>query len=178
MIFYLQQIAANMLSELLYVILGGKGTIGYSLLIHLGVCLKVHHPIFILSRIRRYFLTSYGCQKHTTAHARTHTNNLFHYVRYSALSARSFCGEGVCSLWLSKPTFYISFEKVLAFRSLPWFERLVASLSPWRYGFEPWPVHVRLLVDTVALARTGLLPSTSAFASYNNPTDSPCSYSS
>ena len=41
-------------------------------------------------------------------------------------------------------------------RAVPWLRRLVAGLSPRRPGFDPGPVHVRFVVDKVALGQVFL----------------------
>jgi hypothetical protein len=38
-------------------------------------------------------------------------------------------------------------------QAVPWLRRLVASLSPRRPGFDPGSVHVRFVVDKVALGQ-------------------------
>jgi hypothetical protein len=38
-------------------------------------------------------------------------------------------------------------------RALSWVRRLVAGLSPWRFGFDPGSVHVGFVVDKVALGQ-------------------------
>jgi hypothetical protein len=42
---------------------------------------------------------------------------------------------------------------VIEIKTVPWFRRLVAGLSPWKPGFDPGSVHVGFVVDNVALGQ-------------------------
>lgn len=41
----------------------------------------------------------------------------------------------------------------------PWHGRLVTGLSPWSPGFDPWSVHVAIVVDEVVLAQVSIIPA-------------------
>jgi hypothetical protein len=56
-----------------------------------------------------------------------------------------------------EPNFPLLFREVMyVYKGVPWLRRLVAGLSPRRLGFDPGSVHVRFVVDKVALGQVFL----------------------
>jgi hypothetical protein len=68
----------------------------------------------------------------------------------------------------SSPTYFSIFPSM----AVPWLRRLVASLSPWRPGFDIRSVHVEFVVDKVALGQV-FPPSTSVFPCQFHSTGTP-----
>jgi hypothetical protein len=53
--------------------------------------------------------------------------------------------SGIIAVIMSK------YFRVMVFKAVPWLRRLAAGLPPRRPEFDPWSVHVGLVVDKVAL---------------------------
>jgi hypothetical protein len=56
--------------------------------------------------------------------------------------------------------------------AVPWRRRLVAGISPRRPGFDPRSVHVKFVVDQVALGKV-FFSSTSVFSCHFHSTGAP-----
>jgi hypothetical protein len=82
--------------------------------------------------------------------------NSDYFLTWCYLTA--FYNRVVCLLrgtnWFFKCHSEYSFLKV----AMPWRGRLVAGLSPWRPGFDPWSVHVVLVVKKIGTGTGQYIP--------------------